>query len=179
MLQGALSEKPKSMQADADECAIQRVGEIVVVGPASAAKEPFLQAICPERFVANQDVLLGAMPINSELLIYCYGITHGRGFAWDLVGKKMLGYVVMFNWFDDDAYAACREIIDFTTRNFSAPFVVAADYGIRPLPVPESAIRPNIPLSPLSKFLFFQSHKPASVRKVVVTLLDVLLEKLE
>jgi hypothetical protein len=168
-----------SMQRSTNENGVQRVGEIVIVGPAGMAKQPFLQALCPQLHTTNQDILLGALPVNSELILYCYGITKGQGFAWDLVGRNMLGYVVLFDWYDESSFAACGEIVDFMAASFSAPFVVAADIGIRPLPVPESAVRPNIPLSPLSRFLFFQSHKPASVRKVVITLLDVLLEKLD
>lgn len=167
------------MQRYADECVSSRAGEIIVVSPGGAEKEMFLQAVCANVYSGEKDLLVGILPINRELILYCYGITYDRGFAWDLVGRKMLGYVAVFDWFDDSSYAACREAITFTSASFSAPFVIAANLGLKPPPVPESAIRPNIPLSPHSKFLFFQSHKPATVKKVIITLLDVLLEKLE
>jgi len=166
------------MQRQSKESGIQRMAEIVVVGPDGAGKRAFLQAFCPTIHETDTGILLGAMPINSELVLYCYGIGYDRSFAWDLVGRKMLGYVVCFNWFDDQAYAACREMVTFTSSAFSAPFVVAADLGLQPLPVPESAVRPNVPLSSSARFLFYQSHKAASVRKVAATLLDLLLDKL-
>jgi len=166
------------MQRQSKESGIQRMAEIVVVGPDGAGKRAFLQAFCPTIHETDTGILLGAMPINSELVLYCYGIGYDRSFAWDLVGRKMLGYVVCFNWFDDQAYAACREMVTFASSSFAAPFVIAADHGLQPLPVPESAVRPHIALSSSARFLFYQGHKPASVRKVVTTLLDLLLEKL-
>ncbi len=162
-----------------EESGVQRVGELVVVGPPGAAKQPFLSALCPRVEIANQDIILGSLPIHEELMVYCYGISYGQGFAWDLVGRKMLGYIVIFDWFDDQSFAGSKEIIEFTSSYFNAPFIIAADIGDRVLPVPECAIRPHIGLSAMTKFMFCRSNKPDSVRKVVVTLLDLLIEKLE
>jgi len=169
----------KIMQPLLEAGGIQRVGEIVIVGPPGAAKQPFLSALCPQVEITNQDIILGYLPIHDELMLYCYGISYGQGFAWDLVGRKMLGYIVIFDWFDDTAFAGSKEIVEFTASYFSAPFIIAADLSDRPLPIPESAVRPPIGLSTMSKFMFCRSSKPASVRKVVITLLDMLIEKLE
>jgi signal recognition particle receptor subunit beta len=162
-----------------EESGIQRVGEIVVVGPPGAEKQPFLSSLCPHVEITNQDIILGRLPIHDELMLYCYGVSYGQGFAWDLVGRKMLGYVILFDWFDDASFAASKEIIEFTASYFSAPFIIAGDLGDRPHTVPESAVRPYIGLSTMSKFMFCRSSKPASVRKVVATLLDLLIEKLD
>jgi len=166
------------MQRRSEESGIQRMAEIVVVGPEGDGKGAFLHSFCPILHETEAGILLGEMPINRELVLYCYGIGYDCSFAWDLVGRKMLGYLLCFNWFDEEAYAACREMVTFASSSFAAPFVIAADHGLQPLPVPESAVRPHIALSSSARFLFYQGHKPASVRKVVTTLLDLLLEKL-
>jgi len=166
------------MQRRSEESGIQRMAEIVVVGPAGEGKHAFLHSFCPILHETGAGILLGELPINRELVLYCYGIGYDCSFAWDLVGRKMLGYLLCFNWFNEETYAACREMVTFASSSFATPFVVAADHGLQPLPVPESAVRPHIPLSSSARFLFYQGHKPASVRKVVTTLLDLLLEKM-
>jgi ABC-type cobalamin/Fe3+-siderophores transport system ATPase subunit len=161
------------------ESCIQRAAEIVIVGPEGAGKKAFLQAFCSPIYGSDENVVVGSCQISSDLILYCYSVGYTHSFSWDLIGDKMLGYIAIFNWYDELSFAACRETVHFASSHFSAPLIVAADLGLKPLPVPESAVRPFIPLSPSAKFLFFQSHKPASIRKVVVTLIEVLLEKLE
>ncbi|HOT95951.1 MAG TPA: hypothetical protein PLG50_13050 [bacterium] len=167
------------MHRTLDEGAIQRTAEIIVLGPGGAGNREFLQAFCPDLRQGCGDLLLGSLTVHRELVLYCYSIGFGQEFAWDLVGGKILGYIAHFDWFDGASYNACRDLVNDTSSDFTAPFVVAADLGLQPPPVVESAIKLDIALSPSARFLFFQKHKPASVRRVVITLLDLLLEKLE
>jgi uncharacterized protein len=157
----------------------QRVGEIILIGPPGTDKESFIRAICPHVTLTTQDIILGRLDVSSELVLYFYGI----GFhpelgnvAWDLLAKKMLGYIVLFNWFDETSFVNCKTIVDFTTTQFEAPFVVAANVGEQPLPYGEKMRRPEILLSNHARFLFCQSHKPVHARKIVLSLFDLLLE---
>jgi hypothetical protein len=167
------------MPIHTEESGAQKAAEIVVVGPKGTQLPAVLHALCHDARETDSGLMIAFLPVTSELTLYLYGVSDIERFAWDLVGRKMLGYVVIFDWFNPDTFHECCRFIDLASANFSAPFIVAADHGMQPLPVPENALRPDIALSPLSRFVFFQSHKPASVRKVLVTLMDVLLEKLD
>lgn len=161
---------------------LQKVGEIVVVGPPGSAKQPFLDAFCSEVTIADQDILIGRFPINSDLIVYCYGISHDQQsppFAWDLIANKMIGYIVIFDWYNETSFNNTKNILDFTTHHFPSPFVIAADLGEKPIPIPEAACKPYILLSNNSRFMFYRSSKSASIKKVVVALLDILLEKID
>ncbi len=167
------------MQRTEDEGAIQRAAEIIVLGPGGAGSRTFLQAFCPDLRLGREDLLLGSLTIHRELVLYCYGIGYRQSFAWDLVGTRMLGCIAHFDWFDEASYTACRDLVDDTTAAFAAPLVIAADLGQQALPVVEGALKPYTLLSPSARFLFFQSHKPATIRRVVLALLDLLLERVE
>lgn len=161
---------------------LQKVGEIVVVGPPGSAKQSFLKSFCPEVTIADQDILIGRFPVNSDLVVYIYGISHDPEsplFAWDLVAKKMIGYIVIFDWHNETSIEQTKQILDFTTHHFSTPFVLAADLQNNPCAVPEAACRPYILISNISRFMFFRSTKPATVKKVVISLLDILIHKIE
>lgn len=166
--------RPKPEESDA-----QRIAEVILLAPQKKELTAMLQAVCPVTREVSPELVLGFLPVNRELTLFCYGVRDPEHFAWELVGRKMLGYVVAFDWGNADSFSAGCRCIDFTAAHFAAPFVVAADHGVQPLPVPESAVRPPIMLSTASRFVFFQSHKAASVRRLFVTLLDMLLEKLE
>ncbi|HNW59755.1 MAG TPA: hypothetical protein PKI62_08785 [bacterium] len=167
------------MQRTKDEGGNQRAAEIIVLGPGGAGSRAFLQAICPDLQPGYGDLLLGALSVSRQLVLYCYSVGYRQEFAWDLVGGKMLGYIACFDWFNQESFRQCRDRVDEISSGFSAPFVVAADLGEQPLPVPACVVKPDIPLMPSARFLFFQSHKPASVRRVLITLLDLLLETME
>jgi hypothetical protein len=161
---------------------LQKTGELVLVGPPGSAKQAFLNAFCPEVTIADQDILIGRFPINSDLTLYCYAISHDPAvppFAWDLVAKKMIGYIVLFDWNSDASFNSAVQILDFTTAHFNSPYIIAADLKEEPLPVPEAATRPYILMSRAGRFAFCRTGKPASVKKTVAQLIDLLLEKME
>jgi len=161
---------------------LQKIGELVLVGPPGSAKQSFLNAFCTEVTIADQDILIGRFPINNDLVIYCYAISHDPQtppFAWDLVAKKMIGHIVLFDWADDASFQNAVNILDFTSSHFHSPYIVAADLKDEPYPVPEAAARPFILLSRAGRFMFCRSGKPASVKKTVTALVDLLLEKME
>ncbi len=161
---------------------LQKVGEMVVVGPPGSDKESFLKSFCTEVTIADQDILIGRFPVTNDLVVYFYGISHypdASLFAWDLIAKKMLGYIVIFDWNKNNSFQYAKQIIAFTTAHFSCPFIIAADLQNHPSNIPETATKPFIMLSNNCRFMFFRSNKPATVKKVVVTLLDILINKLD
>lgn len=161
---------------------MQKVGEIVIVGPPGSAKDSFLRSFCAEVTIADQDILIGRFPINNDLVVYCYGISHYPDaplFAWDLIAKKMLGYIVIFDWHKPNSFQDAKQIIAFTTTHYNTPFIIAADLQNNESDIPESATKPFILVSSNCRFMFFRSNKPATVKKVVVSLLDMLIDKID
>ncbi len=159
--------------------ATPRIGEILVLGAHGADVEFFLRAFCTTVVVTDQDILLGQMTVSRTLSLYCYGINPSppqKTIAWDLFAKKMLGYIVLCNWFDEASFSDCKKIIAFATRHFDAPFVVAADVGEQTLPYGETLRRPEIVLSAGSRFIFCRKHNVVHVRKVMLGLINLLLE---
>lgn len=159
----------------------RRIGEIAIVGPKGSAKQPFIQSICQDVHITDQDIIFGSLKISSDLYLFLYGIgTNGRAydFAWDLVAQKILGYIVLFDWYDEQSFKRSKQLLDFITFRFDAPVIIAADVRDRPYPVNEKIYRPNISLTAKDRLTFCKSDDSKSTKRVVISLLDTLIAQL-
>jgi len=159
---------------------MHRIGEIVVIGPTSSAKYHFIHSLCKRPVITEYDIIYGRMEINSELALFVYGMGYEQNhlnFAWDLVAHKILGYIVLFDWYDEQSFKVAQNILDFLTE-FEAPIIVAADVANKPYPIPTIAFRPSISISHQTHFTFCQSNQKESVKKVVVSLLDMVISRI-
>lgn len=157
----------------------QRVGEILVIGAQGADLSSFLRVFCTSVAVTDEQILIGQVDIAHALSLYCYGIeiqSQRKTVAWDLLAKKMLGYIVLCNWFEKTSFSDCKKIIGFTTSRFDAPFIVAANVGEQSLPYGENLRRPEIVLSACSRMIFYRNRNSVHIRKVMLSLVDLLLE---
>ena len=168
------------MFAETQSREMLRIGEIAIVGPEGAAKQSFISAVCPQVILTDQDVIFGRLEVSEDLRLFLYGIgSDGQtyDFAWDLLAQKMLGYIVLFDWYDEQSFESSKQILDFLTFRFEAPVIIAADVRDRPYPVSEKIYSPDISLDVNGRLTFCKSGDPRSIRKVVVSLLDSLIAR--
>jgi signal recognition particle receptor subunit beta len=159
-----------------------RIGEIAVVSPHAAAKDRFIQAACPGVELNGTDIAVGRLPIDDDLVLHLYGITatgDSESYSWDLLFKKMLGYVMVFDWYAEDGLSNVTALLDLLTSRYDAPLVIAADIHDREPPVSAAFLNGGIPLSKEASFVFCRGSDQKSVRRVLATLINTVLARLE
>jgi signal recognition particle receptor subunit beta len=157
-----------------------RIGEIVVIGPSGAEGEEFIRSVCQEVERGDETICFGKFPINKELVVHLYGIEveeDARAFSWDLISKKMMGLVVLFNWYQEDPLAQLSPTLDFFSSHCQTPMVIAANIGEGQVPIPQGFYNGGISIAQDTKFTFCQVKDSKSVREVLVTLIDILIDK--
>jgi hypothetical protein len=154
----------------------KRIGEILVIGSSNSSHDSFLYSICPRVMKSDQDIIFGQLQIEQDLSLFLYGISSNGGqnkVAWDLIARKMLGYIIVFDWFDHASYDIARKNIDFIGQRFEAPLIIAADIKDKPLPVKKAIIDPYISFSGREKFTFCNSASVTSIKSVFASLIDI------
>jgi signal recognition particle receptor subunit beta len=158
-----------------------RIAEIAVIGAGRKERDAFIQAVCQRLELANDNVTFGRLPINDQLVLHLYGIAtqpNGQALAWDLIARKMLGYIVLFSWQDAEAFERLKPIVDYLSSRYDAPMVVTAHLAGIPLPVPPALCEEGIALTTEGKLTFCDIRNPASARKILALLIDSLLTKM-
>lgn len=159
-----------------------RIAEIAILSPSAATQDRFIRTVCPEVDRSGQDITIGRLPINDDLMLYLYGITlsdEGGSYSWDLLFKKMLGYVMVFDWFDEKELAGVTQALDDLTARYEAPLVIAADVVDQDPPASPDVINGGITLSSEAAFLFCRGTDPRSVSTVLAALVNTALAKME
>lgn len=159
-----------------------RIGEIAVVSPHPATQSQFIRSVCTDVELNTDEITVGRLPMGDDVVLHLYGITATResgSYSWDLVFKKMLGYVMVFDWFAEDGLAAVTGVLDLLTSRYDAPLVIAADVEDRPLPTTADLVNGGISLSLEASFVFCRANDARSVRGVLATLVNAVLAKLE
>jgi len=149
----------------------------------SHAKEDFIRSICKKIDIRNDTLTFGRFEVNDQLALHLYGIsvnTKNKSNPWDLISRKTLGFIVIFDWEDKNILDATKPIIDYFSTNFNAPIVIVANIkGKKDPPIPDIFFQPDgIPLSPNSRFTFGQIDDSESARNVMILLVNMLIEKL-
>lgn len=155
----------------------KRIGEIMIVGPPGSQKQSFIQSLTPDVQITNQAIVFGQLEIDAKLMLFLYGLDAEAPFAWDLIANKLLGFIVLYNWYDNASLDKAMNLVDFLSDRFSAPLIVAADVYSRPYPIVENRFRPALHVTSFCQFLFCKSSQRESVKSVIVSLLDMLLER--
>jgi hypothetical protein len=158
---------------------MQSIGEIVIVGTTDSAKTRFIQAVCSRVESADKNITFGQLTINDDLLLFLYGIradNETAQYAWDLMARKMLGYVVLFDWYKEHSFNTTHRTLEYLTQVTDAPVVIAANVGIGALPLPGRFMKKTMSLSSKGQFVFYSEKSVVSVKKVLLTLIDNLIE---
>jgi len=160
-----------------------RIGEVAIISYKSQEKEAFIRSICNKIDIKDDTLSFGRFEVNDQLALYLYGISadyKNQSISWDLISKKTLGFIIIFDWNDKEILEATKPIIDYFSRHFSAPIIIVANIeDKKDPPIPDKFFQPDgIPLSPNSRFTFGQIDDPESARSVMLLLVNMLLEKL-
>jgi len=159
---------------------IPRIGEIVIVSCSNSNHWSFLRAICDNCEMTEHDVVLGQTKINEELDLFLYGLNANKNlhdFAWDLLVHKMLGYIVLYEWYNYVTFPHTLKIIDFLTDHIDAPLVIAADVHDQPFPIVPTMFEEGIPISSKGRFTYCCSSDSENVKGVLRMLCDILIAR--
>lgn len=158
-----------------------RIGEIAVLGPGNEEKKLFIQAVCGRLELTNDNITFGRFAINDQLVLHLYGValqSEAQTVAWDLLAKKCLGYIVLFPWKDPGALDRFKPMLDILAAKYEATMVVAANMAEGDRALPPALFENSISLTAAGKLMFCDTRRPASARKVLLALIDSLLEKI-
>jgi signal recognition particle receptor subunit beta len=160
-----------------------RIGEVAIISYNSYEKENFIRSICQKIDIKNEMLSFGRFEVNDQLALYLYGISFDddkNSISWDLISRKTLGFIIIFDWDDKKAFEATKPFVNYFSKNFSAPIVIVADINdIKDPPIPGNFFLPDgIPLSSNSRFIFSQIDDPESARSVLILFINMLIKKL-
>lgn len=157
-----------------------RIGEIAIVGPGRQPKYEFIKTVCDEIVVGTDDLVFGTLKINEQLVVHLYGMAIGDKDirpSLDLVSKKLLGYVFLFNWSSQESYSQVISTIDSLTSRYNLPVVIAANLKNGSPDIPEQMLNVDFTVSPEGQFTFCRVSDPESVRNVLVMLINSVINK--
>jgi len=159
-----------------------KIGEVAVISHISQNKDVFIKSICKKIDIKNNLVSFGRFDVNEQLALHLYGIQidkQSNGLSWDLISRKMLGYIVIFDWENKNSLESIKHVMDHFSNNQSTQIVIVANVkDILHPPIPEKFFEPNgINLSSNFRFTFCQIDNPESTRKIMALLINMLLEK--
>jgi len=159
-----------------------RIGEMAVVGTTTNAKVAFIEAVCDEVEVQNDALTFGRILVNDQLVLHLYGVDYVEEDvrpAWDLVSKKLLGYVVLFDWNGQEGLASANGIIDSIARRYNVPIVVVGNVADTASDVPSQLVDVELSLSDQCRFVLCDVTNPASVKNALIILVNSVLEQLK
>ncbi|MDZ7263849.1 MAG: hypothetical protein ONB16_04645 [candidate division KSB1 bacterium] len=161
-----------------------RIGEVAIISHTLTEPETFIRSICGKIEVQNPTTCFGRFDVDDQLGLHLYGVRidpESKSFFWDIASRKMLGYIFIFNWDDRTMLESIKPLVDHFAQQFEMPIVVVANIADRSVPpIPEKFFQPNgIALAANARFTFGQISAPADAKKVLVLLINMLLERLD
>jgi hypothetical protein len=156
-----------------------RIGEVVVFGTSNPEIEIFIRAICDQVAQKDDAFFFGDLSVNEQLTLYLYGVSienEIRNMAWDLFSPKVLGYIVLFDWFKKQEIEKIQELLNHIKENGDTPLILAGTVNGDEYPVPETIFTGGIPLTLSEKLLFCRINEPETCRKAMISLLDIVLD---
>lgn len=157
-----------------------RIGEIAVLGTRTEERKKFIAAICMQLEMATPHFSFGRFAVNEQLMLHLYGLAvhaENRAPSLDLISRRMLGYIVLFPWQDEAAFAQVKPCIDYLTNRHDAALIVAAHAAPSQFPSAPALQQEGISLDSGGKLAFFEEDNPASAKKVLLNLIDLLIER--
>jgi small GTP-binding protein len=174
-----------------------KAAKIVVTGPFAAGKTTLIRTISEitvlstERGISDETSArkrettvamdFGRIGIDSDLVLYLFG-TPGQDrfeFMWEVLGEGMLGYVLVVDGDREESPQEARSILDAFRKMAKVPFVVAVNRADGFGPVDEERLRSVLELEADVPVLPVDATDKASVKDVLLTLLNHILDRLE
>ncbi len=157
-----------------------RIGEVIVFGTSSLESENFIRAICEK--VEKKDELLcfGHLMINEQLQLHLYGISQPGitdKIAWSLITPKVLGCILLFNWYQYNELKQILILLDHLNENIALPLIIAGNVVDKPYPVSEPLFQGGIALNSNEKLIFYRTDDFKSCRNALISLIDIVSDK--
>ncbi len=169
--------------------------KMVVTGPFSSGKTSFIGSISEiavvrterkitddTRNVKQQTTVamdFGRITVDKDIVLYLFG-TPGQkrfDFMWEILSEGMLGFVVIVDSSRPETFHEARRILD-TFRTYSdTPFVIAANKQDDEDAWPPEDLKIALGLDADVRVLPCVAHEKASVKKILLELLYIILEK--
>jgi len=158
-----------------------RIGEVAIISHNTTATEDFIKSICGKIEIKNRAICFGRFEVDEQLALHLYGIVvdkENKSFFWDIASRKMMAYIFIFDWDDKNLLETIKPVIDHFSQNSDAPMIVVANIPDKSdPPIPVRFFQPNgIPLSTNARFTFGQITDSEDARKVMVLLVNMLIE---
>lgn len=182
-----LSEKDKGKKAI----------KIVIAGPYASGKTQFINTISEIETVKTEAKTtksdekkkkdhttvamdFGRISIDDKHVLYLFG-TPGQArfdFMWDILGKGMVGLVVLVDSTDPSTFHEARKVINYFDTRYPVPFVVGANkQDLKGAWSPED-IRTALDIDEDIKVLPLVAKDKKSVKRALLELLDEIKKEL-
>ncbi len=165
--------------------------KIVVAGPYAAGKTEFINTVSEIETVKTEAKTtkkdekskkdhttvamdFGRIKIDDDHILYLFG-TPGQSrfdFMWDILGKGMVGLVVLVDSTDPKTFHEARKIINFFESRYPAPFVVGCNKQDLDGAWDPQDIRTALDLDDDVQVLPLVAKDKESVKKVLLALLE-------
>jgi len=157
---------------------IQTISEIEVVSTEEVASDPDEQALKSHTTVALD---FGKITVNEQLALHIFG-TPGQerfDFMWEILATGCIGYVVVVDSCRPAHFKEAIGVIQRFNEIINVPFVVAANKQDDPTALPLDYIRYRLGLGPDIPVLPCIATNRASVKEILLTLLDLVYNQTE
>jgi len=160
-----------------------RIGEVAVISQDGYEKETFIRSICTKIDIKNETISFGRFEVNDQLSLHLYGISVQNGestMSWDLISRKALGYIVIFDWDRPEMLEATNTVLDYFASNSDVPIIVVANLRTqKEPPIPKKFFHQNgIQLSVNARFTFGHVDDEQSAKKILKLLVNMLIDRL-
>ena len=158
-----------------------RIGEIAIVGPQKDIKKTFIRSIANSIEVENGQLTFGRYNVNEQLILHLYGITvspEGGFVSWDIISPKLLGFIALFKWGDAESFRKTQTLVDELFSKFDTEIIVAG-HTEEPFPQIPAEFEYGIPIDKRGALTFCNVNDPTSVKKVLLTLVNHIIDQLE
>lgn len=159
-----------------------RIGEIIVAGPSLPLQKRFITHLCNEVVITGNSTVFGRSKITDELQLFFYGIGEKEqylDFAWDLVAPKMLGYILVYNWFEGSSFSSVQNLLNLLAGHTDSHGIVVGDIAGMPIRITPSVYESGFSLSSKLYFALWDSTDKANAKSVLKILVDSLINHLE
>ena len=156
-----------------------RNAEVLVVSCNKNSLQNVFKTICEELFEDNEDMIFGFLPIDDQLQLNLYGIewkNDAETYFWEGICRKILGIIVIFDWQDDSSVSKMKQILHFFETKFEIPIMTASMLNGNVEDLPVQLYRGGLPVTKESRFTFLDAQTPASIRELIVGLININLE---
>lgn len=160
-----------------------RIGEVAIISQTLTETETFIRSICGKIEVQNPTTCFGRFEVDDQLALHLYGVKidpESTSFFGENASRKMLGYIFIFDWDDRTMLESIKPMVDHLAQQFEMPIVVVANIADRSAPpIPDKFFRPDgIALTANARFTFGQISAADDAKKVMVLLINMLLERM-